>query len=188
MNKIVGNEIVDFILKDKKNIALAVSIHNVFDDIRKEIIKGFTTVLCKTLEQKLPPSDGWEMNANGLINDPLGSYPCVGVRKNHWPTQIEVGIEAQSSKGALNWIYGVMGKEGYESAPGLKANLDNKMSFGSASTQWIWYRNLNEPWRNWNTPESLISMRDGEIGEICIYLTNEIQNLAYHVATFIPSP
>lgn len=187
MNKFVDKEIIDFILKNKKNIALAASIHNVFDDIRKEIIKGFTSVLCKTLEQKLSPSVGWEISANGLINDQLGPWTGLGVRKSHWPEKMGVGIEAQKI-GAMNWIYGVWGKEGYVSAPALKANLDNKISFGSASTQWIWYRNLNEPWRNWNTPESLMSMRDGEIGEICIYLTNEIQNLAYHVATLIPSP
>jgi hypothetical protein len=187
MSEFMDQEVIDFILKDKKHIGIAALIYRVFEDVRKIAIKEFTTILHKALAQILPQQDGWEINSSWLMDDPLGNYTGLGVRQKHWPSKMFVGIEAGGT-GARNWKYGVWGEEGCEFFSGLKAYLDKGVCNGSAHPTWAWYRYAEQKWLCWDTPESLASMRDGETGEICAYFCNRIATLAKHVADFMPAP
>jgi hypothetical protein len=145
-------------------------MHDSWETIRLQVINEFSKQFARALSDALPASDGWSVDANHLLTDPLSRYTSLGVRRSRWDKGLYVGIQAEIW-GPARWIVGVWGDKGYHHDQ-LPKVLIERWGPGQKSEWFPWYHFFSDNsefghWElgDWRTGGAIIALREGATGE-----------------------
>ena len=172
--------VLDFALGKEENLKIALLVSSIYDDLRRKIISDFVEALEKELKSSL--DDEWVVDFSYFEN-PLNK--CVGfsISKRSWEKKYEIGIEAQRS-GPGEFLIGVWKKQDAKQLDGLKSLLDEKIGYGKSNQGWMWYRPVDEHYKNWDDREVLFEMWF-QRGSVVEYFKNQILMIKDLAASYI---
>jgi len=171
LDEATKNAVADYVLDqyDRERIKLFVDIYDSRETIRLRVINKFAEQLTGALSDALPVSDGWKVDADELLANPLERYSSLNVRRSTWTWDKEayVSIEAQSV-GAGDWVVGVRAMQNRDR---LRAAAIERWGQGKISNGWPWYRSLghgsefgSSELGDWRTGAAILALAEGSRG------------------------
>lgn len=166
----VRESILEHALENKENLATTLDIVFAFDPLCERIISDFLLKLETFVLNKLgQDSDGWDVNNDkSLLDCPLGKDNHLSFGRVSWKKQYFVGVQPLKSD-ACDVIVGVWYDKGTKTnvprrdLSRLREKLNLSLGVGKQKEigeEWAWCRYLDAPYRNWNTKETLIELRE----------------------------
>jgi len=146
--------ILDFVFRDQDTLGMALVAGGVYDEIRKKIIVSFSELLENEIKKFL--GNEWLID-NTFKKNPLARYVCFGVRKKKWGERYGICIEAQGT-GAREFIIGIWKIPEAPQINELKELLDKEWRRGNSNDFWVWYRKVDERYKNWDDEHVLFEM------------------------------
>ena len=169
--------IVEHALENKENLEIALDVGSVYDDLRKQLIKGFATGLKECLKNHLGIE--WVCIEDGLVRDPLGPSTdnSLGFAKKSWNREYGIGIQPETRENKCYKVGVYTGRENDSDFPIKylhKRMLERTGKEGSKDIEWIWRHALNND-------DLLIKMYTGEAVTEFAGLIKEIIEVAAQI-------
>lgn len=178
MNNDFKQEIINHALCSAENLSMAINIASAVEDIKKQLIKKFAESLLTNLQTGLPKENGWEIDAEGLIETPFAKHSGLFVKNKNWQEGLGIVLEAQNTN-YHSFLFMVYSEKtlSEDKKNKIKAELENKNSVSKNST-WpntIWCRNLQSDLMNWDNEAALLKIYNGDALD---YVVNELVSIA----------
>lgn len=165
--------IVAHALENKENLKMALDVGSVYDDLRKQLITGFSTQLKECLESHLDMTE-WKCIDDGAVENPLGppNNNSLGFAKESWNGEYGIGIQPEKQGTIICGVYcGEQNSGGFPIKDLEERLLKRTGKMGSSDTYWIWRHTLNND-------DLLIKMYTGEAVTEFAELIKEIIEVA----------
>ena len=164
--------ILEHALRNQENLETTLDIGFAFSELRKRIIVGFLDKLKGFVLEKLgdPDKSKWKVNDDSddsLRNCPLEQYKAFSFGKKSWKNH-GVALESQKDGNVIIDVWRKPSVPRFQPEDLLRKELNHSVRQGQGAPSnkyWEWYHYLDDPYRNWNTKETLIKLYNGEAVE-----------------------
>lgn len=159
--------ILSFIFEGANNLELALKVHEVYDDIRKEILLKFFNGLEEKLREHLPAD--WEV-VNEIKQEVYDRYKGISLAKTTWEDKYYIEICPEKYNARDFWIGIYKDKVLKPIEPGkLKRILDDNFKQGSQNEEYEWWQWLDQPYRDFKDIKLLVDTYNSHETETVIF-------------------
>lgn len=155
MNKNDITEIAEYIMESGRSerIVLAAQVVEAFNDVLWQVAVRFWTALRADLEKEGYKVDEKQIKDYEKID---WSYFGLPVRKDKWPDECWLTIEARTQK-LRNFILGCRWEVQHRNnlAMPIQEQLSERFEPGAHSDWWPWYKSVRHGYDNWSSVETL---------------------------------
>lgn len=153
---------LNYALASKENLTTAINLSEAFQDIKTRVIQDFLTGLEAAILSDYP---GWKC-LNDFSKGPFQSryYTKFGFYKPAWmdnSKRFAVALETGPQPTSIGIL-----RDGQEKILNgrLYEEIKNRFGkgYGKEGNTWDWYRNLDSPYQDWNSSETLLKMYENQ--------------------------
>jgi hypothetical protein len=152
---------IEHSLESRENLRISINAAFSFNELKKRLFKKFISTLEFRLKESL--GDLWVVD-NGLDGPDFEKYRGFYIQKSEWDKKFKIGISSDSGKGD-EMFFGVAKQNEIEiSSNKIREELNSKFRNGNESLpHWCWWQRVDAPFKDFNLPESLLGMFDGQM-------------------------